>query len=615
MSNLHKHLLNAPSQLGLDSLNGLVHLNPALSLDEKHRVVYTRDPALGTVSLISGGGAGHEPAHASFVGAGVLSAAVIGSIFASPTVSQIRQAINLVSRGSSKGILLIVKNYTGDVLHFGLAAEQHRATAHDSESADVRTVIVADDVAVGRTQAGLIGRRGLAGTVLVYKIAGALAHRGGSLDQVEALAKFVAKNIATFGVGLEHCHIPGTEPHASRLAVDELELGMGIHNEPGFARIRPYPTLQKLVARLLNHLTSSIETDPERGFLSPSLQRDGKDQFVLLVNNLGSVSQLEMGGIVKEAVQWLRSHGFIIRRVLSGTYMTSLNMLGFSLTLLLLPRKTLRNIPWSDDDILELLDAPAEVPGWPWHAPSDPSVSSEPTTPPTQEPVPTTHDNLPLLAPSNSGEFVSAISRAATALIAAEPEITHQDTLAGDGDAGLTLKAGGEGILRAIEAKRIAGTNVIADILAIADVVDVNMGGTSGALYSIFFSGLASHLRSFAQDTNPASPEMTFQAWSKASSDALSVLFKYTRARPPSRTLVDPLSAFIEALQTPTPGSTTNSILSHALSEAHEAAQATRHLEAKVGRGSYVDQKALKEQNVPDPGAWGVWVILNALFG
>ena len=160
----------------------------------------------------------------------MLSAAVAGSIFASPNVSQIRHAISIVSKGSSQGTLLVVKNYTGDVLHFGLAAEQHRATADNSGSADVRTVVVGDDVAVGRTQGGIVGRRyvkcfqppppqyyglyddclfnsGLAGTILVYKIAGALAQRGASLDQVEALANFVARNVATFGVGLEHCHV------------------------------------------------------------------------------------------------------------------------------------------------------------------------------------------------------------------------------------------------------------------------------------------------------------------------------------------------------------------------------------------------------------------------
>jgi len=144
-------------------------------------------------------------------------------------------------------------------------------------------------------------------------------------------------------------------------------------------------------------LTSTTETDPERGFLSPSIRRDGKDQVVLLVNNLGSVSQLEMGGIVKEAVQWLRSNGFIVRRVLSGTYMTSLNMPGFSLTLLLLPRDTSDTVQWSTDDILQFLDAPTEAPGWPWHAPSNPSFPAESATPSVQELAHTTHENLPLL--------------------------------------------------------------------------------------------------------------------------------------------------------------------------------------------------------------------------
>ncbi|KAG8902809.1 Dihydroxyacetone kinase 2, partial [Tulasnella sp. 408] len=215
----HKHLTNDPATLVVDSLKGLCLLNPHVCVDEKYKVLYKRSPPQDQVSLISGGGSGHEPAHAGFVGDGMLSAAVCGNIFASPNAAQIRRAIELV--GNPKGTLIVVKNYTGDALNFGLASEQYKAAGGKG---DVRVLIVGDDVAVGRTQGGLVGRRGLAGTILVYKIASALSRSGASLDEVEAVGKQVAENIGTIGVGLEHCHVPGTEEAESHLGADEIEL-------------------------------------------------------------------------------------------------------------------------------------------------------------------------------------------------------------------------------------------------------------------------------------------------------------------------------------------------------------------------------------------------------
>ncbi|KAF8316309.1 dihydroxyacetone kinase [Clavulina sp. PMI_390] len=604
MSGLTKHLLNTPEDLVVDSLTGLATLNPNVSLDVKSRVLYRNDHNGSTVSIISGGGSGHEPAHAGFVGKGMLTAAVAGNIFASPNVSQIRRGIHLAhaSHPNSAGVLVVVKNYTGDVLHFGLAAEQTRAAALSKEEASkVRVIVVGDDVAVGRTQGGLVGRRGLAGTILVYKIAGGLAQQGGSIDDVEAIAKLVAENVATYGVGLEHCHVPGTKvSDEHHLAVDELELGMGIHNEPGFTHLKPYPPLPKLVGQMLDSITSSLKEDPERGFLE-NLRHDGKDEVVLLVNNLGSVSQLEMGGIVKEAVSHLRGKNFVVRQVLSGTYMTSLNMPGFSLTLLLLPRSG----AFPTTKILEYLDAQTDAPGWPWYARAEPASEAASVSVTGEADSKHGAEGLPVLKPIDSATFLAAMKRAAEALVAAEPEITRQDTIAGDGDAGLTLKSGAQGLLKAIDSGAIKGQNVIADVLAIAEVVEDTMGGTSGALYSIFFSGLAGGLRAQAEG---GADTATLDVWAKALSEALAILYKYTRARPPSRTLVDPLNAFVTSFSG-------NPSFPAAVEAAKQGAEATRHQQATAGRSAYVDRAALEGQNVPDPGAWGVWVIVNALLG
>ncbi|KAF8332086.1 Dak1 domain-containing protein [Cantharellus anzutake] len=597
MTSFHKHILNTPSELVVDSLKGLAYLNPSIALDEQHRVIYQRNQREGTVALISGGGSGHEPAHASFVGTGILSAAVAGSVFASPNISQIRRAINIVSSSpSNKGVLLVVKNYTGDVLHFGLASEQHRASSQGHKT-DVRVVIVGDDVSVGRTQGGLRTR----GNDISLQNCRGLAYSGATIDQVESLANMVANNVATFGV-------PGTKPGSSYLNADELELGMGIHNEPGHTRLRPYPPAKELVATMLESITSTIETDPERGFLSHGLKKDGKDEVVLLVNNLGAVSQLELGVIVKEAIAWLRNKKFIVKRVLSGTYMTSLNMPGYSLTILLLPRGGSPDSKIaSATEILDLLDAPSDAPGWIWYSKNDLSHIDVSPAPPFED-LELEERGQVCIRPSNSGAFVAAIERAANALIAAEPEITKQDTIAGDGDAGLTLKAGAEGILRATKDQRIRGVNIISDLRVVSEVVDATMGGTSGALYSIYFSALTSALRRVTE----ASPETDYanlDVWASAAKEALKALYQYTLARPPSRTLIDPLAAFTLALQSPSSES-----FPHAVEEARKAAEQTRTLEARAGRGAYVNQQALTESRVPDPGAWGVWIILNALL-
>ncbi|KAG8952188.1 Dihydroxyacetone kinase 2 [Tulasnella sp. 419] len=493
---------------------------------------------------------------------------------------------------SENRTLIVVKNYTGDALHFGLASEQHRASG---AVGDIRVLIVGDDVTVGKTQGGIVGRRGLAGTILVYKIAAAISRNGGSLDEVEAAGKLIAQSIGTVGVGLEHCHVPGTEAGETHLAADEIELGMGIHNEPGFQRLQPLPPLKELVDKMFTMLTST--TDPERSYLP--FQGDGTDEVVLMVNNLGAVSELEMGAVAGEAIKWLQERKYRIRRTLVGTYMTSLNMPGFSFTLLLLPRPG-SNSPLSASQILNLLDAPAHAPGWKWHSLIEPGIPQS-TQSESGSKIGSSQSE-PALAPEDPKAFLESISRAAEAVIRAEPEITQQDVIAGDGDAGLTLKAGGVAVLNAIQSGRLQPNNVISAILTIAEIVDEDMGGTSGALYSIFFSGLAKSLR----DRSTASPIVNLDMWSKSAAEALATLYKYTRARPPSRTLIDPLTAFVEALPNG---------LAAGVKAAKDAAEATKHMVAKAGRGAYVDQKRLAEANVPDPGAWGVAVLVSGLAG
>ncbi|KIY51925.1 dihydroxyacetone kinase [Fistulina hepatica ATCC 64428] len=575
MSIQTKHFLNSAETLVVDSLAGLCAVNPALALDRQNKIVHIASHDRNKVSLLCGGGSGHEPAHAGFVGA------VCGSVFASPNASQVRRGIDLVE--NEKG------NYTGDVLNFGLAKEQY-AALHPDKANRVKFIIVGDDVAVTRSQGKIVGRRGLAGTILVYKLAGALAQRGADLDAVYDVATWAAANVATIGVGLDHCHVPGTAAVESHLSANEAEIGMGIHNETGAMRVSPVPSLSELIPKLIDLLTST--TDKERSFVPFK----GKDNVVLLVNNLGGLSELELAGVVGATRSELDKRGFVLRRVLSGTFMTSLNMPGFSLTLLLLPGPNDQGP--SADTVLELLDAPTSAPGWKWASATQPTPLK--TSDAEAAPLPSLGKDK--LSAPDAAAFVVNVKKACKAIIAAEPEITQMDNIAGDGDCGLTLKAGAEGVLKKVQEGTITGDNVVQSTIAIAQVAEEAMGGTSGALYSIFFSGLAQGLNQAR-----SGPQATPETWTKALTYALDKLYSYTRARPPSRTLVDPLAAFI------TPLASSTDFVS-AVKAASAAAEGTRDIEAKAGRSAYVEGDRLKKERVADPGAWGVKTILETLF-
>jgi len=312
------------------------------------------------------------------------------------------------------------------------------------------------------------------------------------------------------------------------------------------------------------------------------------------------VSELELGGIAGEVVTALADRGVSVQRLISGTFMTSLNMPGFSLTLLLLPTSSSDSAPPSDV-ILRLLDASTSAPGWKWTSGAAPST---PSAPPAVLPTERAADQGQRVRAHDVRGFERSVERACNALDKAEPEITKMDTISGDGDCGLTLQTGANAVLALLRAGSISGEDVVGALIAVSEVAAEKMGGTSGALYSIFFSALAQALSSAA-----GAGVATAEDWSRAVSAAREQLYTYTRARPPSRTLVDPLAAFADAF------SASPSDLGNAVRKAAEAAEATRDAEARVGRSAYLEEGLLKRERVPDPGAWGVKVLLEALTG
>lgn len=325
-----KKIINDPDEVVSEALAGMAQAHPDLiTVRTKPDYVVRADaPVEGKVALVSGGGSGHEPLHGGFVGRGMLSAAAPGAVFTSPTPDQVLAATQAVDGGA--GVLHIVKNYTGDVLNFETAAEL--AAAEDIE---VRSVIVDDDVAV-KDSTFTAGRRGVAGTVLVEKIAGAAAERGDSLDEVTAVAEKVVRQVRSMGVALTPCTVPHSGEPSFELGDDEIELGIGIHGEPGREKVK----LQPADAIVDTLLTAIVDDLP---------YAEG-DQVLLFVNGMGGTPVIELYLAYNSARKFLSDKGIEVTRSLVGNYITSLEMQGMSITLLRL-----------DEQLTELWDAPVST--------------------------------------------------------------------------------------------------------------------------------------------------------------------------------------------------------------------------------------------------------------
>ncbi|CCC10047.1 hypothetical protein SMACR_02626 [Sordaria macrospora] len=617
MSN--RHFINDPNHLVLTALQSTTLLNPGVALDTTNKIVYLR-PGYGSsssshnashqkqkVSLISGGGSGHEPSFSSMVGRGLLSACVAGTIFASPSAEQVRRAImgrvdhNSLSTDhgdgdNERGVLVVVMNYTGDVLNFGLAVEKAKAAG-----VNVEMVVVGDDVGVGRTKAGKVGRRGIAGTVLVQKIAGALASQGRSLKEVTMVANLVADNLVSVGASLEHVHVPGrrAETHGAEdktLKEGEVEIGMGIHNEQGSSREKGIG-LRELVGKMLKQLLD--QSDKDRAFLEVN-----SNEVVLLVNNLGGVSPLEMGGIVTEVVTQLADKPYGIKpvRTLSGTYMTSLNGLGFSISLL-----NVVNTDIGGPGMIELLDYPCEAHGWTapiskltWEEQRDNKQTRENDAKSEEE---VRACGLTFAQPEKAQKQLVAGLKA---VIAAEPEVTKYDTTVGDGDCGIGLKRGAEAILSHLNKNPLTGDAAI-DLSKIVTVVEQTMDGTSGALYGIFLNALVASLHTVGGGGGESDKKaVDGNAWAAALKLSCEALSKYTPARPGDRTLIDALYPFVDALEK-------TGDVKKAAEAAKQGAEGTKGMKANLGRTVYIGGSGFEQ--VPDPGAWGLAKFFLGLAG
>jgi len=332
-----KKLINQPDDVVREALNGMASAHPdLLSVDIENQIVARAGaPVQGKVGIVSGGGSGHEPMHGGFVGMGMLNAACAGQVFTSPTPDQMQEAAKRVNGGA--GVLFIVKNYTGDVMNFELAAELSAA-----ESIDVQSVVMDDDVAV-KDSTYTAGRRGVGGTILAEKICGAKAQEGASLQDVADLCRRVNDNVRSMGMALTSCTVPAAGKPSFDLDENEMEIGIGIHGEPGRERmpLRPADEITEMLA------TPILEDLPFKT----------GDRVLAFVNSMGGTPLLELYIVYRKLAQLLGDQGITIARSLVGPYITSLEMQGVSITLLRL-----------DDEMIRLWDAPVNTPALRWGA-------------------------------------------------------------------------------------------------------------------------------------------------------------------------------------------------------------------------------------------------------
>ncbi|WP_319205558.1 dihydroxyacetone kinase subunit DhaK [uncultured Ilyobacter sp.] len=328
-----KKIINSPENVVTEMLEGVVEAHPDYlkKLDGFHVLVRKDSPIDGKVALVSGGGSGHEPSHGGYVGTGMLSGAVAGEVFTSPTPDQVLEAIKAVDGGN--GVLLVIKNYTGDVMNFEMAAEM--AAMDDIK---VEKVVVNDDVAV-ENSTYTAGRRGVAGTVFIHKIAGAAAEEGRDLAEVKKVAEKVIENVRSMGMSLDACIVPAAGKKGFVLEEDEVEIGLGIHGEPGVSKEK-IKSADEHTEELMDKILEDIKI--EKG-----------EEVAVMVNGLGATPLMELYIVNRKVAEILKAKEIKIANTYVGNYMTSLEMPGFSISILKL-----------DDELKKLLNAKADTPAF-----------------------------------------------------------------------------------------------------------------------------------------------------------------------------------------------------------------------------------------------------------
>ncbi len=600
-----KKIMNTPESFVYDMCHGLAAAHPELEFVEKFKIVKKKDINDEKVSLISGGGSGHEPAHAGFVGKGMLDAAVCGDVFASPSQVQVYNAIKKCA--TDKGVLLIIKNYSGDCMNFNNAM----ADAQE-DGVKVDAVYVNDDIAV-KDSLYTVGRRGVAGTVLVHKCAGAAAEQGKELEEVKRIANKVIENVRSFGFAFTSCTVPAAGHPTFDIGDDEMEFGVGIHGEPG--RFREKIDYSK--GTFSDDLARRIVTD-----LEEDLGLKKGEEIVLLINGFGGSPLQELYILNNSVTKALAADGITIHRTIVGNYMTSIDMAGASISVLRV-----------DAELKALIDYPVSTPALTWGAAMDEQAEAaleaikaigkalgyapqeaQPKKAKKAAAKEETEDNAtyevvgePKIGETiNTAAFVKIVEKMADIVIENEVPFCEADQM-GDGDFGMSI-AKGFRQLKADWATRKKG-DIGEFLVSCSEIIKEYCGGASGPIWGSAFK--------YAGKAMLGKTEVSLKDIAFLFTEANRGVYETGKksfgkgADIGDKTLVDALKPCAIAL---TKAAEENKKLIKGLElgakAAHEGAEATKTVVARLGRAGTVGERSI---GFPDAGAHGLDVIFNEL--
>ncbi len=601
-----KKIMNTPETFVYDMCHGLAAAHPELEFVEKFKVVKKKEINRNKVTLISGGGSGHEPAHAGFVGKGMLDAAVCGDVFASPSQIQVYEAIKATS--SDKGTLLIIKNYSGDCMNFNNAG----ARAKEDDDIDVDAVFVNDDVAV-TDSLYTVGRRGVAGTMFVHKIAGAAAEQGKDLKEVKRIAQKVIDNVASIGFAISSCTPPAKGTPIFELADENMEFGVGIHGEPGVATEK-FVTSDELAEKMVPRIADNAVIKLKRG-----------DEIAVIVNGFGGTPLSELYVLNNSVNKVIEREGYKVHRAIVGNYMTSLDMQGASVTFLKL-----------DEELKALLDYPVNTPALTWggtaseeaEAALDAVKALAKALNVTPGAVTATADaksatgakeakpvkqavyeltEKPVFAPKmNTAAFVALVDKMADVIIENEVHFCDMDSC-GDGDFGMSIAKGFK------QLKKDWATRDKADIGAFltsaSDIIMEYCGGASGPIWGSGFR--------YAGKAAAGAKELDATLLGKILVGAVNGV-QTTGERSfghgavvGDKTLIDALVPCAdEVTKAAAEGDSLVVAMEKGARAAVKGAEYTKQITARLGRAGVVGEKSIGH---PDAGAYGLGVIFTEL--
>lgn len=579
-----KKVMNEPEDLVVEMCNGMAMAHPELEFMKKYKVMKKKDLNEDKVTLISGGGSGHEPAHAGLVGKGMLDAAVCGDVFASPSQIQVYQAIKATA--GKKGALLVIKNYSGDIMNFKNAA--HMAS---EDGIPVEYVKVDDDIAV-EDSLYTVGRRGVAGTVLVHKVAGAAAEEGRDLLDVKAVAEKAAENVRSIGFALTSCTVPASGSPTFKLADDEIEYGVGIHGEPGTRR-KKMASADELAERMVNDLLKDLK-----------MEEGDSSEVAILVNGFGGTPLQELYLFNNSVTRILSGKKVSINRAFVGNYMTSIDMAGVSLTVMKL-----------DDELKTLLSRESTAPSFRVDGPvpgveyidlkedeEEKPVSFEVETPEEHAVIKNNRASLE--------NMIYLVDKMSDTIIKNEKPFCELDSHAGDGDFGMSVSKGFKQLKR--EWKDILDQEnlTIGGFLDASSMVIMEYcGGASGPIWGSAFRATGKAAQDRTELTVKEFADM-LQAAVKGIQDTGERSFG-RGAEVGDKTLVDALVPCADSWsQSAADGDDFRIAFEKGAAAAVEGAEKTKDIVARMGRAGTVGERSLGH---PDAGAYALGVIFTEL--